>query len=118
VLIYAIRILHPELSSFFPIPSLARQILADVSAFPVNSAFFKGIVWPTFIAGVETADPELREQAQFVLGKFYGEFRFMNIKHAKEMLERVWRESDAGAGEGGGEWMRRVARGGEAWLFI
>jgi hypothetical protein len=53
-----------------------------------------------------------------VLGKFYGEFRFMNIKHAKEMLERVWRESDAGAGEGGGEWMRRVARGGEAWLFI
>lgn len=120
IMIYAVRVLHPydyPLPSTL-IPSLATQIITNLSAIPTHDPFFKCIIWPSFIAGAETHSLEQREIVCGLFQRFWYVLKSANVSNAAQVLGRIWQRADMEGGDEGGDWVHYLADEGVDWLFI
>lgn len=85
-------------------PDLASTILHHMSFIPPHSPLFKFATWPTFLTGVETADPARRK---WVLDRLRGMRDICPwgmLTSTIETLVQIWRMRDGvGVTGGGGE---------------
>ncbi|KAI9370024.1 fungal-specific transcription factor domain-containing protein [Aspergillus egyptiacus] len=74
--------------------TLVTNVVRHLSAVGVDDPMFKGTSWPTFIAGVETDDPERREWALCRLREFWNLLPWGYLTMAVEVMVMTWRVRD------------------------
>lgn len=76
-------------------------------------------MWPVFIAGTGATSHFQREFVRDALKNIWSVLPQFNIKNAGTLLEEMWRDADReGVGMSGGDWKKRLEKGGIDWLFI
>lgn len=91
-----------------------RTVLDQLASVPIEHELSKGLIWPTFMVGAQTDDPEERQwcygrmEAIWVNSPFICPWGY--IESAMTMLQRVWETKDAklksGGGEAGTNWLQ------------
>ncbi|KAG8161054.1 hypothetical protein KVR01_009318 [Diaporthe batatas] len=76
-----------------------RKVLKHLAAVSIEHALSKGLIWPTFMVGAQTDDPEGREWCLGRMQKIWVASPFIcpwgYIETAMTMMQRVWESKDA-----------------------
>lgn len=82
-----------------------RKVLKHLASVPIEHALAKGLIWPTFMVGAQTDDPEGRQWCLGRLQKIWVASPFIcpwgYIETAMAMMQRVWESKDAKVKLGG-----------------
>jgi Fungal specific transcription factor domain len=102
-------------------PSLAQQtheltneLISHISHFSPGSVFFKGAVWPVFLAGASATNEFQRDFVRRTLKEIWSLMPQINVKNAGTLLESMWADGHGSAGD----WKERLKRYGSDYLFI
>ncbi|OMP85437.1 putative transcriptional regulatory protein C15D4.02 [Diplodia seriata] len=110
-LLYTERLAHPNLpSSALNFQNLVAQALFHISQIGVTSCVNKFLLWPLFITGTECVDETHRALVRQRCIEIQRESGFFNNLSGLEVLERTWREDDAGRNDGDAEVAAEAAR--------
>ena len=89
--IYGIRVLGPCYPHFYEVPGkLVETTLDHLVQIPHDNTYFKGSVWPAFVAGAEANN---LQQRQAIRGLFQSLTAFLHtstLRVASSQLERIW----------------------------
>ncbi|OJK05037.1 hypothetical protein ASPACDRAFT_110164 [Aspergillus aculeatus ATCC 16872] len=69
-------------------------LIRQIALIPVADPHFKCLIWPTFIAGAECADPALRPFLLDKLRALYYDITSVNVRNAAWVLSLMWRKRD------------------------
>lgn len=82
-----------------------RRLMHQLASVPIDHALAKGLIWPTFMVGAQTDDPEGRQWCLGRMQKIWVASPFIcpwgYIETAMTMMQRVWETKDAKLGGGG-----------------
>ncbi|RAL06679.1 Zn(II)2Cys6 transcription factor [Aspergillus homomorphus CBS 101889] len=82
----------------FGLPSnhatIANLLIHQIALIPISDPHFKCLIWPTFIAGAECADPALRPFLLEKLRVLYYDLTSVNVRNAAWVLSLMWRKRD------------------------
>ncbi|KAG0127342.1 hypothetical protein HOY82DRAFT_523532 [Tuber indicum] len=110
--IFALQVLTPSSSPVVrKTDELVDEIITHIASFEPGSVFFKGVVWPIFLAGAAATSEYQREFVRVTLKNIWKLLPQFNIKSAGVLLEAMWRDAE-------GDWRERLARTGSDYLFI
>ncbi|KAF4313997.1 hypothetical protein GTA08_BOTSDO00345 [Botryosphaeria dothidea] len=110
-LLYTERLAHPNLpSSALNFQNLVAQALFHISQIGVTSCVNKFLLWPLFITGTECVDESHRALVRQRCIEIQRESGFFNNLSGLEVLERTWREDDAGRNDSEAEFAAEAAR--------
>ncbi|RPB05580.1 hypothetical protein L873DRAFT_1662152 [Choiromyces venosus 120613-1] len=115
--IFALQVLPPSAPPSGGGPTageLVDEIITHLSSFEPSSVFFKGAMWPIFLAGAAATSEPQRAFVRATLANIWALLPQCNIKSAGVLLEEMWRDGDGH----GGDWKERLARSGSDYLFI
>lgn len=91
-----------------------RRVMHQLASVPIEHALAKGLIWPTFMVGAQTDDPEGRRWCLGRMQKIWVASPFIcpwgYIETAMTMMQRVWETKDAklGGGETGINWLQEL----------
>ncbi|PYH45547.1 Zn(II)2Cys6 transcription factor [Aspergillus saccharolyticus JOP 1030-1] len=74
-------------------------LIRQIALIPIADPHFKCLIWPTFIAGAECADPALRPFLLDKLRSLYYDITSVNVRNAAWVLSLMWRKRDQRAAE-------------------
>ncbi|PYH93637.1 C6 finger domain protein Acr-2 [Aspergillus ellipticus CBS 707.79] len=104
VYLYASRVLSRPRTGAVTIPNhfglpfdhaaVADLILHQIALIPIADPHFKCLIWPTFIAGAECADPAQRPFLLDKLRALYYDITSVNVRNAAWVLSVMWRKRD------------------------
>lgn len=91
-----------------------RRVMHQLASVPIEHALAKGLIWPTFMVGAQTDDPEGRQWCLGRMQKIWVASPFIcpwgYIETAMTMMQRVWETKDAklSGGETGINWLQEL----------
>lgn len=94
--------------------ALTRKVLRHLASVPIEHVLSKGLIWPTFMVGAQTDDPEWRQWCLGRMQKIWVASPFVcpwgYVGTAMTMMQWVWETKDAklrsGIGEMGRNWLQ------------
>lgn len=100
----------------FTAETQTRRVMRQLASVPAEHALSKGLIWPTFMVGAQTDDPEGRQWCFERMKKIWVASPFIcpwgYIETAMTMMQRVWETKDAklksGKGETGINWLQEL----------
>lgn len=97
-LLYTERLARPDVPSADPnIQAFVDKSIFHIQAIGPTSCVLKFMLWPIFITGTECINEEYRSMIRRTCIDIQQESGFYNNVSGLEVLERVWKDMDAGA---------------------
>ncbi|OGM49337.1 C6 transcription factor (Acr-2) [Aspergillus bombycis] len=116
-LIYGIRVRDAITGSTTPTNDLVCGLIATIEALKCDEALFKCILWPMFVAGLESRQQDQRDFVISCLEKFWFETKCINVVNAANILRRFWKMDDTQPALSS-QWIFNVGQLGRDWLLI
>lgn len=103
-----------------------RALMHHLASVPIENALSKGLIWPTFMVGAQTDDPERRQWCLGRMQKIWVASPFIcpwgYIETAMAMMQRVWETKDVKVKDGGGEagmnWLQELKSTSDHGLIV
>ncbi|PIG81010.1 C6 transcription factor (Acr-2) [Aspergillus arachidicola] len=116
-LIYGRRVLDALTGNTTPLSDLVRELVTIIEAMRCDEALFKCILWPMFVAGLESRQQDQRDFVISCLEKFWFETKCINVVNAANILRRFWKMEDTQQTLSS-QWIFNIGRLGHDWLLI
>lgn len=116
-LIYGRRVLDALTGNMTPLSDLVRELITIIEAMRCDEALFKCILWPMFVAGLESRQQDQRDFVIGCLEKFWFETKCINVVNAANILKRFWRMEDTQQTLSS-QWIFNIGQLGRDWLLI
>ncbi|XRM40442.1 hypothetical protein ABZX51_003762 [Aspergillus tubingensis] len=116
-LIYGWRICDALTGNNTPLSDLVTGLVHEVHILRKDEALFKCILWPLFIAGLESEDQAQRSQVRGFLDSFWFETKCINVINAVTILERFWVDPSE-VEDASYSWIFRMGQVEGDWLLI
>ena len=115
--IYGHRALAAQYPDFRAVPSdLVETTLYNLRQIPHDDTYFKGAVWPTFVAGAEADTDQQRETTRSIFRGLIGFLHTSTLLLAFTQLERIWAHPRACPPHG--SWVQDIWERKEGLLLI
>lgn len=96
---------------------LVDELIRIIDALKNDEALFKCILWPMFVAGLESQRQTQRDFVTRCLEKFWFETKCLNVVNAGNILQRFWRQEDQQK-TSLSHWIFNIGQLGNDWLLI
>ena len=96
---------------------LVDELIRIIDALKNDEALFKCILWPMFVAGLESQRQAQRDFVTGCLEKFWFETKCINVVNAGNILQRFWRQEDQQK-TSLSHWIFNIGQLGSDWLLI
>jgi hypothetical protein len=96
---------------------LVCDLIRVIDALRSNDSLFKCILWPLFVAGLESQQEAQRHFVASCLEKFWFETKCLNAVNAGIILRRFWKREDSGV-ISSSEWIFNMGQVEGDWLLI
>ncbi|KAE8375409.1 C6 transcription factor (Acr-2) [Aspergillus bertholletiae] len=116
-LIYGRRVLDALVGDTTPLNDLVCGLIATIEALRCDEALFKCILWPMFVAGLESQQQDQRDFVISCLEKFWFETKCINVVNAANILRRFWKIGDSQQTLSS-QWIFNIGQLGRDWLLI
>jgi hypothetical protein len=116
-LIYGKRVLGALNGESTSQDDLVCELIDIIEALRRDEALFKCILWPMFVAGLESRQQPQREYVISCLEKFWLETKCINVVNAGNLLRNFWRQEDSETMLLS-QWIFNIGRLGGDWLLI
>ncbi|KAE8358399.1 fungal-specific transcription factor domain-containing protein [Aspergillus caelatus] len=116
-LIYGRRVSDALVRETTPLNHLVGGLIAIIEAMRCDEALFKCILWPMFVAGLESQQQDQRDFIISCLEKFWFETKCINVVNAANILRRFWKMSDTQQTVSS-QWIFNIGQLGRDWLLI
>jgi hypothetical protein len=116
-LLYGRRILDSVTGGFTEQDDKVVELLGMADSLRNDEAMFKCVLWPIFVAGLES---QWQAQRDFLVGcmeRFWEVTSCLNAVNATKILQEYW-EQESNPGENRSEWIFNIGRLGRDWLWI
>jgi hypothetical protein len=116
-LLYGQRILDSMTGEFTGQDDKVVELLGMADLLKKDEATFKCVLWPIFVAGLES---QWQAQRDFLIGcmeKFWDVTRCLNAVNATNILQEYWQQETL-PGDKRSEWIFNIGRLGRDWLWI
>ncbi|KAB8208577.1 fungal-specific transcription factor domain-containing protein [Aspergillus parasiticus] len=116
-LIYGKRVLDALTRNTTPLSDLVRELITIIEAMRCDEALFKCILWPMFVAGLESRQQDQRDFVINCLEKFWFETKCINVVNAANILRRFWK-MEGTQQTLSSQWIFNIGQLGRDWLLI
>ncbi|KAF7718838.1 Acriflavine sensitivity control protein acr-2 [Penicillium ucsense] len=116
-IIYGKRILDAMTAYTTQLVALVSELLDVLKDLQNDWAMFKCVLWPIFVAGLESSTQTERHIVQTLLEKFWNATSCLNAVNAAKTLQAYWFQADA-SGVGQSRWIFDIGQLGRDWLWI
>ncbi|GAB1192880.1 hypothetical protein APSETT444_002079 [Aspergillus pseudonomiae] len=116
-LIYGIRVRDALTGDTTPVNDLLCALIALIEAMRCDEALFKCMLWPMFVAGLESRQQDQRDFVISCLEKFWFETKCINVVNAANILRRFWKMDDTQQTLSS-QWIFNIGQLGRDWLLI
>lgn len=116
-LLYGTRILDSVTGEFTEQDDKVVELLGMADSLKNDEAMFKCVLWPIFVAGLES---QWQAQRDFLVGcmeRFWEITRCLNAVNATNILQEYWQQ-ESSPGDNRSEWIFNIGRLGRDWLWI
>lgn len=116
-LIYGRRVHDALTGNTSSLDDLVCELVDTISSLRSDGTLFKCILWPMFIAGLESRQ---KSQRHFLIGcleKFWLETKCLNVVNAGDILRKFWDQEDHGS-VSSPQWIFNTSQLGHEWLLI
>ncbi|KAH2230499.1 hypothetical protein KXV37_003016 [Aspergillus fumigatus] len=116
-LIYGKRVFDALTGDTSPHHDLACDLIHAIDALRSSDSLFKCILWPLFVAGLESQQEAHRHFVATCLEKFWFETKCLNAVNAGMILRRFWKRDDSG-NTSSTQWIFNIGQVEGDWLLI
>ncbi|KAE8130923.1 fungal-specific transcription factor domain-containing protein [Aspergillus pseudotamarii] len=116
-LIYGRRVSDALVGEMTPLDNLVGELIAIIEVMRCDEALFKCILWPMFVAGLESQQQDQRDFVVSCLEKFWFETKCINVVNAANILRRFWKMGDTQQTLSS-QWIFNIGQLGRDWLLI
>ncbi|KAB8225518.1 C6 transcription factor (Acr-2) [Aspergillus novoparasiticus] len=116
-LIYGSRVLDALTGDTTLLDDLVCELITIIEAMRCDEALFKCILWPMFVAGLESRQQDQRDFMIGCLEKFWFETKCINVVNAACILRRFWKMEDTQQTLSS-QWIFNIGQLGRDWLLI
>ncbi|EDP48466.1 conserved hypothetical protein [Aspergillus fumigatus A1163] len=116
-LIYGKRVFDALTGDTSPHHDLACDLIRVIDALRSSDSLFKCILWPLFVAGLESQQEAHRHFVATCLEKFWFETKCLNAVNAGMILRRFWKRDDSG-NISSTQWIFNIGQVEGDWLLI
>lgn len=116
-LIYGQRVLDVLTGETTAQDQLVSALLGVIDSLKDDQFMFKCILWPIFVAGLESHGQAQRDFLVSSLEKFWVLTKCLNAVNAAKILQDYWQQKDA-SGEIDSQWIFNIGNLGRDWLWI
>lgn len=95
---------------------LVSELIATIQLLAADEMFFKCLIWPTFIAGLECQTANTRESITALLRGLWNFTSCLNVINASRILQEYWQKQDWSDGSGKAD--QEIEVMGQGWLLI
>lgn len=116
-LLYGRRILDSVTGEFTEQDDKVVELLGMADSLKKDEAMFKCVLWPMFVAGLES---QWQAQRDFLVGcmeRFWDITSCLNAVNATKILQEYWQQ-ESSPDEIRSEWIYNIGRLGRDWLWI
>ncbi|KAE8385539.1 fungal-specific transcription factor domain-containing protein [Aspergillus alliaceus] len=115
-LIYGRRVLSALTGDTTSLDGLVQELISSIDTMRSDEALFKCILWPMFVAGLESRQQDQRDFVICCLEKFWFETKCINVVNGANLLKKFWKE-DSREGSSS-QWIFSIGQLGRDWLLI
>ncbi|RAH51285.1 uncharacterized protein BO95DRAFT_350661 [Aspergillus brunneoviolaceus CBS 621.78] len=115
--IYGWRVCDVFTGDSTPLEDIVGELINTVAALRSNEALFKCILWPLFVAGLESRDACQRQLVGDCLRRFWFETKCINVINAEKILQRFWAEAEQNPNSRS-SWIFSMGQVDGDWLLI
>ncbi|KAB8276379.1 C6 transcription factor (Acr-2) [Aspergillus minisclerotigenes] len=116
-LLYGRRVLDALTGKTTPLSDLVCELITIIEAMRCDEGLFKCILWPMFVAGLESRQQDQRDFVIGCLKKFCFETKCINVVNAANILRRFWKMEDTQQTLSS-QWIFNIGQLGRDWLLI
>lgn len=116
-LIYGDCVLGAHIGNTISQSDSVDELICIIDALKNDEALFKCILWPMFVAGLESQRQTQRDFVTRCLEKFWFETKCLNVVNAGNILQRFWRQEDQQQ-TSLSHWIFNIGQLGNDWLLI
>ncbi|GKZ58937.1 hypothetical protein AnigIFM49718_004782 [Aspergillus niger] len=116
-LIYGWRVCDRLTGNETPLDDLVKALVVEAEALRRDEALFKCILWPLFIAGLESQEQSQKSHIRNCLESFWFETKCINVINAVTILERFWVDP-SNVEDDSSSWVFRMGQVEGDWLLI
>ncbi|PYH42948.1 uncharacterized protein BP01DRAFT_302019 [Aspergillus saccharolyticus JOP 1030-1] len=116
-LIYGWRVCDVLTGDSTPLEDIEEELISMLASLRSNEALFKCILWPLFVAGLETRDESQKQLVGDCLRRFWFETKCINVINAEKILQRFWAEAEQGSSSRS-NWIFSMGQIDGDWLLI
>ncbi|PYI01870.1 C6 transcription factor (Acr-2) [Aspergillus sclerotiicarbonarius CBS 121057] len=116
-LIYGTRVLDALTGSVTSMSDSLNQLIDVIDALKSDDALFKCVLWPMFVAGLESREESQRQSVIDCLEKFWFETKCINVVNAANILRRFWKQEECGT-ICSSQWIFNIGQIEGDWLLI
>ncbi|KAJ5974981.1 hypothetical protein N7481_008688 [Penicillium waksmanii] len=95
---------------------LVSKLIATIQLLASDEMFFKCLIWPTFIAGLECQTENTRESINTLLRGLWEYTSCLNVINASRILQVYWQKQDWS--DNSGKAHEEIEVMGQGWLLI
>ncbi|RMJ22893.1 C6 transcription factor Acr-2 [Aspergillus sp. HF37] len=92
---------------------LVCELVGTINALRSDGTLFKCILWPMFIAGLESRQMSQRRFLIGCLERFWLETKCLNVVNAADILQKIWDQGGSSP-----QWIFNTSQLGHDWLLI
>ncbi|KAJ5392601.1 hypothetical protein N7509_008091 [Penicillium cosmopolitanum] len=96
--------------------TLVSELIATIELLAADEMFFKCLIWPTFIAGLECKTGNTRESITALLRGLWDFTSCLNVINASRILQEYWQKQDSS--DNSGKAHQEIEVMGQGWLLI
>lgn len=99
----------------YPTSSL-DSIISSIGSMDASNAHHRGLLWPTFVIGIEAHTPAQKSIIVESYGHSWTLWCCENVTNALRLLQKIWKLRETGGMPQ--RWIEYVYESGEAWMFV
>ncbi|PWY79514.1 hypothetical protein BO94DRAFT_558693 [Aspergillus sclerotioniger CBS 115572] len=115
-LIYGTRVLDALTGSNTSLSNSLGELIDTIDALKSDEALFKCILWPMFVAGLESREGAQRQYVIECLEKFWFETKCINVVNAANLLRHFWKQEECSTMCS--QWIFNIGQMEGDWLLI
>ncbi|CAI7618573.1 unnamed protein product [Penicillium pancosmium] len=96
--------------------ALISELIATIELLAADEMFFKCLIWPTFIAGLECQTANTRDSITVLLRGLWNSTSCLNVINASRILQEYWQKQDSS--DNLGKAHQEIEVMGQGWLLI
>lgn len=116
-LLYGRRIMDAVTEEFTVQDDIVIELLGMIDFLKDDPSTFKCLLWPIFVAGLETRWQAQRDFLVGILERFWDMTKCLNVVNAAKTMQEYWQQEKF-PGENRSQWIFNIGRLGRDWLWI